>query len=77
MKGSGIAALLQTVSWDFEKFKEKSRAQGAIGFDFASHWLKNWHEFFKLIIKRWNRSRVITFDSHLLYVAMLSSWCEF
>ena len=26
------------------KAREKSRAQGAIGFDFASHWLKNWRE---------------------------------
>ena len=26
------------------KAREKSRVQGAIGFGFASHWLKNWHE---------------------------------
>ena len=28
------------------KRREKSRAQGAIGFGFASHWLKNWREIF-------------------------------
>jgi len=26
------------------KAREKSRVQGAIGFGFASHWLKNWHK---------------------------------
>jgi len=25
---------------------KKSRVNGAIGFGFASHWLKNWHESF-------------------------------
>ena len=25
---------------------EKLHIQGAIGFGFASNWLKNWHEFF-------------------------------
>ena len=34
-------------------------------FGFASHWLKNWRESFKPIIKRGNRNHVITFDSHL------------
>ena len=34
-----------------------------MGFDFASHWLKNWREIFKPITKRSNR--VITFHSHL------------
>ena len=38
---------------------------GAIGFGFASHWLKNWRESFKPITKRSNRNHVITFDSHL------------
>ena len=47
------------------KAREKSRGQGAIGLGFASHWLKNWRESFKPITKRSNRSRVITFDSHL------------
>ena len=28
------------------KAREKSRVQGAIGFDFASHWLKNWRGVF-------------------------------
>ena len=31
----------------------------AIGFDFASHWLKNWREIFKSITKRSNRNRII------------------
>ena len=39
--------------------------QGAIGFGFAPHWLKNWRESFKPITKRSNRNLVITFDSHL------------
>ena len=45
--------------------REKSRVHGAIGFGFASHWLKNWCVFFEPITKRSNRSRVITFASHL------------
>ena len=44
---------------------EKSRAHGAIGFGFASHWLKNWRESYKPSTKRSNRNHVITFDSHL------------
>ena len=45
--------------------REKSRVHGAIGFGFASHWLKNWRESFKPITKFSNRNHVITFDSHL------------
>ena len=45
--------------------RELSRVHGAIGFGFASHWLKNWRESFKPITKRSNRNHVITFDSHL------------
>ena len=45
--------------------REKSRVHGAIGFGFASHWLKNWRESLKPITKRSNRDHVITFDSHL------------
>ena len=45
--------------------QEKSRVHGAIGFGFASHWLKNWRESFKPITKRSNRNHVITFSSHL------------
>ena len=45
--------------------REISRVHGAIGFGFASHWLKNWRESFKPITKRGNRNHVITFDSHL------------
>ena len=47
------------------KVREKSRVHGAIGFAFASHWLKNWCKSFKPITKRGNRNHVITFDSHL------------
>ena len=52
--------------------REKSRVYGAIGFDFASHWLKNWHVSFKPITKRSNRNHVITFDSHLKTAPTLS-----
>ena len=48
--------------------REKYRvhgAVGAVGFGFDSHWLKNWRASFEPITKRSNRSRVITFDSHL------------
>ena len=45
--------------------REKSRVHGAIGFAFASHWLKNWRDSFKPITKGSNRNHVITFDSHL------------
>ena len=45
--------------------REISCVHGAIGFGFASHWLKNWRESFKPITKRRNRNHVITFDSHL------------
>ena len=43
----------------------KSRVHEAIGFGFASHWLKNWRESFKPITKRSNRNYVIAFDRHL------------
>ena len=45
--------------------REKSRVHGAIGFGFASHWLKNWRDSFKPITKRSNRNHVITSDGHL------------
>ena len=45
--------------------QEISRVHGAIGFGFASHWLKNRRESFKPITKRSNRNHVITFDNHL------------
>ena len=47
------------------KAREKSRAPGASGFCFASHWLKNWREIFKPITKCSNRNRGITFYGHL------------
>ena len=45
--------------------REKSRVHSAIGFGFASHWLKNWHDSFKPITKSGNRNQVITFNSQL------------
>ena len=53
------------IMWNLLKAREKSGVHGAIGFGFASHWLKNWQESFKPIIKRSNRNHVITFNSHL------------
>ena len=53
------------ITCNWLKAREKSRVHGAIGFAFASHWLKNWRERFKPISKRSNRNYVITFDSHL------------
>ena len=54
------------------KAREKSRVHGAIGFGFASNWLKNRRESFKPITKRSYRNHVITFDSHLK--TALSQW---
>ena len=53
------------ITCDLLVAREKSHVHGTIGFGFDSHWLKNWHESFKPIIKRSNRNHVITFDSHL------------
>ena len=53
------------ISCNLLEAREKSRVHGAIGFGFASHWLKNWRESFKPITRRSNRNHVITFDSHL------------
>ena len=53
------------ISYNSPEAREKSRVHGAIGFGFASHWLKNWHESFEPITKCSNRNHVITFDSHL------------
>ena len=57
--------------------REKSRVHGAIGFGFASHWLKNWRESFKSITKRSKHNHVITFDSHLktaLSIRLTAKW---
>ena len=51
--------------------REKSRVHGAIGFGFASHWLKNRRDSFKPITKRSNRNHVIIFDSHLKTALLL------
>ena len=53
------------ITWNSLEARAKSRARGAIGSGFDSHWLKNWRDSFKPITKRSNRNRVITFDSHL------------
>ena len=47
------------------KAREQSRVHGAIGFGFASHWLKNWPESFRPITKLSNRNHIVTFESHL------------
>ena len=53
------------IIWNLLKAREKSRVHGGIVFCFASHWLKNWRQSFKPIIKRSNCNHVITFYSHL------------
>ena len=53
------------------KARERSRVHGAIGFGFASHWLKNWRESFKPNTKRSNRNHGITFDSHMKTALLL------
>ena len=54
------------ITCNFLKVRKQSRKQDAIGFSFASLWLKNWREFLKRITKRGHHHRVITFDSHQL-----------
>ena len=56
--------------------REKSCVDGATGFGFDSHWLKNWREAFKPITKRSNRNHVITFDSHLKTALIASLFDE-
>jgi len=51
--------------------REKSRVRGAVGFGFTSHWMKNWRESCKPIIKCDNHDHVITFDSHLKTALLL------
>ena len=55
----------QAITCNSLEAREKSRVQGAIGFGFDSHWLKNWRDSFKPITKCNNRNHVITFYSHL------------
>ena len=52
------------ITYNLFKARKKQRAQGqgAIGFGFASHWLKNSCET-KPITKRRNQNRVIIFES--------------
>ena len=59
--------------------REKSRAYGAIGFGFASHWLKNWRDCFKPITKRSSPIHVITFGNHvkLLYLKIVVVFSSF
>ena len=54
-----------SITCNSRKAREKSRIDGAIGFGFGSHWLKNWRESLKPITKSSNRNHVVTFDSHL------------
>ena len=59
------------ITCNFLYAREKSRLQGAIGFVFASHWLKKWREIFKRITKPSNCNPVTTFDCHSLHVFVL------
>ena len=66
--GSGIAmnqSQFLAITCNSLVARVKSRVHGAVCFGFDSHWLKNWRESFKPIIKRGNRNHVITFDSQL------------
>ena len=45
------------------KARENSRAQGASGIGFSSHWLNTWRKFSQPITNHMNRG--ISFDSHL------------
>ena len=56
---------LLAITFNSLQAREESRAHGAIGFGFDSHWLKNWRESSEPITKRNNRNYVITFDSYL------------
>ena len=56
---------------------EKSHVHGTIGFGFNSHWLKNWHESFKPITKRSNRSHVISFNSYLNTALVFYVSCKY
>ena len=51
------------VTCNLLKAREKLRVHDAIGFGFASNWLKNLRGTFKPITKRSNHNWVITFDS--------------
>ena len=53
---------LLAITSNLPKARRKSLVQGAIGFRFASHWLKHWRNIFKAITKRSNRNHVISFD---------------
>ena len=55
---------LQAITCNSLKARERSHVDGAIGFGFVSHSLKNWRESFKPITKRSNCNNEITFDSH-------------
>ena len=56
--------------------REESRVHGAIGFGFASHWLKNWRESFKPITKCSNRNHVITSGLSISFEVASSFWKE-
>ena len=65
--------LKRSITCNSLEARGKSRVHGAIGFGFASHWLKNWRESFKPITKRSNRNHVITFDSYLKTAIKIST----
>ena len=57
------------------KARGKSRLKAAIGFGFASHWLKNRCAIFKPITWRSNHNRAITFDSRLKNRSIIQQCC--
>ena len=61
---SEVLAITSNLIKAWEKLSIKGEI--IIGFDFASHWLKNWHESFLPVTKHSNRNCILTtFSSHL------------
>lgn len=56
---------LLTIRCNLLKAQEKLRAQGVIGFGFASHRSENLSEIFYLITNQRKHNRGTAFDSHL------------
>ena len=50
---------LLAITYNSLEAREKSCLHNAIGFGFASHWLKNWRESLKPITKHSNRNHII------------------
>ena len=62
------------------KAREKSCEQGAIGFGFASHWMKNWRETFNPVTERSNRDHFRqSFENRFISFTLMYSllWLRF